>query len=476
MQSIQRQPSEKTPLVLDVDGTLLRTDMLYETFWAALGHALFATLKVVLTSMTNPARMKRELLAIARPQAALLPVRQRVLDLAHAAAQEGRPVHLASGSDQSLVDELGAALRLPGPHYGSDGNHNLTGHNKAAFLKKRFGEGCYDYVGNSYADLPAWSSARKIIAVAPHKGLARQIAKIGKPVEKLANGWGLRDVVKELRPHQWVKNILLFVPLLVAHKLDAGPLVAVLMSAVAFSIGASSIYILNDMLDLEADRKHPEKRNRPIACGRLPIKSAMAISTLMVIVALGLSFAVSPAVAALTFTYMFFSLVYSLWLKKLKWVDLLTLASLFLMRVLTGAVAGEVSVSGWLLAFLFLAFFSLACVKRMTALARAFKGGKLPGRGYGHKDFPRLQKAAFMAVGVASTFFGFYTFSAEAARLYGTPWLLFLALGAMVIWLVRVIRLSEKGKEDYDPVVFVTKDKLGLAIAALSIGLIFLAV
>lgn len=468
--------NEKTPLIIDVDGTLLSTDMLYESFWAALGESFFTTLLVVLTSLTSPAKLKRRLLDIARPVVELLPQRPEVLDLATNARHEGRPVHLVSGSDQSLVDELAASLGLEGPHYGSDGKNNLTQHAKAAFLAEKFGPQIYDYVGDSSADLPVWANARKVIAIAPSKALKEQIARLDKPTAILPNAWGLRDVFKELRPHQWVKNILLFLPLLVAHDLSQASLATAFVAAIAFSLGASSIYILNDMLDLEADRRHPEKRNRPIASGRLPIKAAMAISTILVILSLGLSWSVAPSVAVMTFAYMLSSLIYSLYLKKLVWVDLLTLASLFLLRVLTGAVATGSDTPLWLIGFVFATFFSLACVKRITALARAFKGGHLPGRGYNHSDAPRLQWAAFGSIGLSAICFAGYAFSPAAAALYSTPWLLLVALCAIVLWQFRVVRLSQSGKEDYDPVVLVTRDPVGLAIAAAAIICVILAV
>lgn len=476
MPSRQARTHDQTPLVLDIDGTLLRTDMLYESLWTALGHAFFRAVLVVLQCFTSPARLKRQLLSIARPEVELFPIREQVLDLALEAMREGRPVHLVSGSDQSLVDALGESLGLEGPHYGSDGSKNLTRRNKAAFLVKAFGKGGYDYAGDSHADLPSWRNARKIIAVDPGGNLGRRIKRMGKPTEIISDSWGMKDIIKELRPHQWVKNTLLFLPLLAAHDITLANVGTALVAALAFSFGASSIYILNDLLDLSLDRQHPSKRHRPIAAGRLPIRAAMAICIGLVVLSMTLAASISLAVAAMTLAYMASSLVYSLWLKRLKWVDVLTLASLFLMRVLTGAVATQIDPPGWLLAFVFAAFFALACVKRMTALARAFRGTGLPGRGYAHEDIHQVKRAALTGVAFTGVFFTAYAFSDDAARLYSAPFVLFAALAAMLAWLLRVIRLAENGQEDYDPVVFVTSDRVGLAIAALSIGLVFLAV
>jgi 4-hydroxybenzoate polyprenyltransferase/phosphoserine phosphatase len=463
------------PLVVDVDGTLLRTDLLYESFWAALGQHFLHTLWVTLKCWTSPARLKRQLLTIAIPDVELLPVRKAIQDIIQKAQNGGQPVVLVSGSDQSLVDKLAAKLGLHGEHFGSDGQTNLTGKNKASLLLKQFGAQKYDYAGNSNADLPAWQSARGIVAVAPGRWLMRHLSSFGKPLNIIEDGWGFRDLVEELRPHQWVKNLLLFFPVLFAHDFRPEKLFAVLMATIAFSIGASAIYIINDLLDLDADRRHPEKRNRPIASGRLPIRSAMAASAVLVLLALVFSYLVAPIIAALTTSYMLGSLVYSLWLKKLRWVDLLTLASLFMLRVLTGAAAADTSIESWLLAMIFAGFFTLACVKRITALSRAFKRGHLPGRGYGQADLARLKAAAYFGAVAAAGFFLIYAFSPQATQLYSSPWLLALSVAPATLWLVRIIRLSEHGKEDYDPVLFVIHDRLGLGIAALAAAMIILA-
>lgn len=463
------------PLVLDVDGTLLRTDLLYETFWAALGSDVVATLRGVVSNWRRPERLKQALIEIDRPAIELLPVREPVLEMARAAVQAGRPVHLVSGSNQALIDALAEVLELPGDHYGSDCDRNLTDATKAAFLVEQFQSGGYDYVGNARADLKSWGEARKIIAVEPDRGLLQQIKALGKPVEILPDGWGASEVVRELRPHQWVKNLLLFVPLLISQTFSAGAFLAVLLATAAFSLGASSIYVLNDLLDLEADRRHPEKRFRPIAAGRLPISAAMRISLLLILLALSLGYLVDPSVALLTLTYMAGSLSYSLWLKKRRWLDLLALTGLFLLRLLTGAVAAGVIVTPHLLALGFVVFFTLACVKRLTALSRMPTRAHLPGRGYAPGDLIPLERAAYTGVGLSGAAFLVYVMDANAAGLYSAPLVAAMAVIPAVLWLFRMVRLSIAGREDYDPVRFLLHDRAGLALVAAGAGLLLLA-
>ena len=467
---------DTTPLVLDVDGTLLRTDMLYESFWAAMGQDMGATLATLGKRWSAPNLLKHELCDIAAPNVELLPMRAEIVALAEAARREGRPVYLASGSDHGLVEAVAQRLDLPGAHFGSDGSRNLTEETKAQALVERFGEGGFDYAGNSNADLPAWGAARRAIAVSPGPGLRHRLEAMDKPVEIVEDRAGFAALWKEMRPHQWIKNLLLFLPLLVAHEFGPQAVLAALMAAVAFSIGASSIYLVNDMLDLEADRLHPEKRNRPIASGALPIRNAMVASAALVALALGLAWLAGPPVAGLTLLYMATSLTYSLWLKKKRWVDLLSLAFMFLLRVLTGAVASQVAVPLVVLGFVFAVFFTLACVKRMTALARAVNHGKLPGRGYGPGDFRTLEWVSALGVGMSAALFLVYAFSGHSAGLYASQEILAVAVLPLALWLFRVVRLSELGQENYDPIQFVTHDRTGLLIAALGVGMVVLAV
>lgn len=465
---------DNVPLVIDVDGTLLRTDLLYETFWAALGHDVLATLLVFLRCWSSPPQLKAELRRIAEPEIELVPVRDYILDLALEAIATGRQVHLASGSDQGLVDAVARRFGLEGEHFGTHADRNLTDATKAAFLYAKFGPQGYDYAGNSWADLKSWKNARQIIAVSPGARLSARLERLGSPVRIIRDGWSISALLRELRPLQWTKNLLLFLPLLGAQDIQPASVFAILLAVIAFSMGASAIYILNDMLDLEADRMHPEKRNRPIAAGTLPIRAAMAASTLLVVMALTLAFLVSPGVAGLTFLYMLSSLTYSLWLKKLRWVDVITLACLFLLRVLTGVVASGLIVSLWVLGFVFAVFFTLACVKRMTALSRAFKGGKLPGRGYSFEDLGNLEKAAFASISLAAILFIAHAFSPAVAGQYSSPSMLALAVLPIMLWLFRIVRLSKAGIEHYDPIRFVFHDKIGLALAAIGLAIVFL--
>lgn len=470
------EDSNPVPLILDVDGSLLLTDLLLENLWAAMRADFPAALRTVASSFGNPARLKRRLLSIASPDPGSLPVRDAVLDLARQAAASGRPVSLVSGADQGLVDALARELGLPGRHFGSDGTTNLTGASKARLLVSLFGEGGFDYVGNAPDDLAVWEHARRCVVVAPGAQVSRRLPALQKPVEVIGSPWNLSSLIREMRPHQWAKNLLLLLPLLAAH---GGPLQAVmsgLLAMVAFCAGSSSLYIVNDMLDLADDRRHPAKRSRPLASGALPLDVAMVASVCLGAIAVTLSWMVSPAVTGLLALYMAISLTYSLSWKHKRWVDLLVLATLYMLRVVAGAAASDIAVSVWLVAFCFAVFSTLGIVKRLTDLARATHRGVLPGRGYSVANMDGLQYLAWASIVASVAVFLGYSFTRHAATLYSSPWLLRLATIPIAVWLVRMVTLSRQGREDFDPMIFVAHDRIGLKIAAVGVALVLLSI
>ena len=469
--------NDRTPLVLDVDGTLLRTDLLFENFWIALSTSFWVTLKTLLLCWRNPAKLKHDLFKIAQPNVELAPVNEHVLDRAMKARAQGRTVHIASGGHQKLVQAVAERFGFDGEVFGSSEEVNLAGGVKAEVLKHRFGEGGFDYVGNDKKDIPVWQVARQVIAVTGDEGLKGDLARFAPNLEYEEGAtFSARALIKELRPYQWVKNLLLFFPLLAMHITDPLAYIWVAFTAVAFGLGASSIYILNDLLDLPADRVHPEKRLRPIASGALAIPHAMIASAALAILALAIAWAISPEGALLTLAYMGSSLGYSLWFKKRRWLDVLALATLFTLRVLTGAVVGQVAVPDILMLLVFFTFFALACVKRMTALTRLGVRDNLPGRGYSPGDLRVFQRASRGGILVAVMAIWVYALSESASLLYERPSILALAALPFGLWLFRTVLMSERGLEDYDPVVFVFRDRIGLVLVALSFAIAAFAI
>ena len=308
-------------------------------------------------------------------------------------------------------------------------------------------------------------------ALAAQLGIALSEAK----GETRPQSWNVRALLKAIRPHQWVKNILLLMPLLAAHRFDSGSLLLALLGIVAFSAAASSIYVVNDLVDLEADRLHPKKCKRPFASGTVPLTVGMLTGLVLVSVALGVGAYLGPKFLAITLLYVFVSVAYSMRLKRMRWVDIILLASLYSVRVVAGAAAAGVAVSGAMLFFIFPVFLTLGAVKRLTELTLATNDERLPGRGYGRPDRGKLLNFAVVSMISALLIFFIYSKSTQAMELYPDRWFLWLAILPLAAWLFRMVRLGYYGKQDYDPIVFALSDKRGIGLILITLSLMFYA-
>jgi 4-hydroxybenzoate polyprenyltransferase/phosphoserine phosphatase len=466
--------TEIKPLVLDVDGTFLKTDMLFECFFAGLGKDPLGVARAVMRDLRHPARLKAELARIAQLRTDLLPVNPAVAELALNSRQTGREVMLASAGDRSLVQKLAADYGLSEHVFASDGTTNLKGIRKADALVAAFGEGGFDYAGNEPVDMAVWERADNAIVVGDPAS-AKKLAAQGRNVAEYPGGWAWRGLVKAMRPHQWVKNVLLILPMIAAHRFDLATLLPILLGIVAFSAAASCIYIVNDLMDLEADRLHQTKCNRPFASGAVPIQVGMAACVGLGVIAIGIALTLTWAFVAVVLFYMALSLAYSLKLKRLRWVDIATLAALYTVRVVAGAAAALVDVSIYMLIFIFPIFITLGCVKRLTELTLAKSDERLPGRGYARSDRSDLLNVAWLGTIGALVIFFLYSVSDQGRQLYPTTWILWTAMVPMALWLVRMVALGWYGKQDHDPIVFAMRDKFGIGILMITLSLMFWA-
>jgi len=459
--SRQKTETNSLPLAVDVDGSLLKTDLLLESFWAAMGQHPVACLKAVFRHLFNRPQLKKQLAALAALDVSLLPLQADVVAVMAAADGE---VILASGSDMALVGQLSDSLHLGAAPMASDGRVNLTGARKAAALVERYGAGEHRYIGNSTADLPVWASSAGGYVVGAGKGLARKVADLGLDIRPLGKPMAFGALFRALRPHQWVKNILLLLPLLAAHRADSAGFLLAGIGIALFSMAASSIYIVNDLMDLEADRKHETKCKRPFAAGEASLLAGMGVSVGLGGAALLGAALLSWQMAAIIALYMVLSLSYSMGLKRLRWVDIAMLAALYTLRVVAGSVAVGVAMSGWLGAFIFPIFLALGGVKRLIELGKAKDEAALPGRGYARRDRADLRNISITAAVGALVVYTLYTYSEIAATLYENLWMIRLAALPVALWLARMITLGWRGKMDYDPIVFALRDPIGLAL------------
>lgn len=459
--------SHALPLVVDLDGTLIHSDMLWEALVLFLKQHLLRAWRLPLWLLAGKAGFKHKLAEAVDLDPVALPY-DRVL-LAHIGAERarGRLIVLATGSQRRFADLVAAHLGLFDVVLATEDGTNLTSHNKADALVARYGEAGFDYIGNARADIAVWQRSRAALSVTTRPfalGAGRATTQLGEP----RRPWP-RALLKAMRPRQWLKNLLVFVPMLAGHALSGDALLASLIAFIAFSLCASSAYLLNDTLDAHDDRAHPTKQRRPIAAGTLPIGVALCASPLLAVAALALCACYDVLLLGAVAVYFATTLAYSVYLKRLLMVDIVTLSILYSLRILGGAAATHIVPSFWLLAFSFFIFLSLALLKRHSELFNLARAGKdkTRGRGYTTADQTPIGimgvNSAFMSVLIFMLYFN----SASVLALYPDPeWLLGI-VPLLVFWLGRLWTLSFRGEVNEDPVLYVSKDPASLTVFAL---------
>lgn len=464
-------------LVCDLDGVLIRTEMLDETFWAAVAAGWTAPWMALRALMRGRAALKQTLAEAGPVDPTHLPYRPDIVARLKAWRAAGGRTALVTSADQAVADGIAAHLGVFDEVHGSDGHRNLRAATKAAFLIERFGEGGYNYIGGVATDRPVWATAESATTVGLTEAAQAKVTALGKVTHLNREEVNFpRALMQAMRPHQWLKNLLIFLPLLAAHQMDAVSLAQAVLAFITFGLVASSVYVLNDLLDLPSDRAHPRKRSRPFASGRLALRHGLWLAPGLL--GTGVVFAAFlgwPFLMVLAFYYAT-TTAYSLWLKRLPVVDICTLAGLYSLRIAAGAAATAIPISVWLMAFAIFFFFSLAAVKRQAELVDAIKAGRELNarRGYRAEDLPLV---AMMAVGagyVSILVMALYVNSPAVTALYSTPEVLFGICVVLLFWISRVVMLAHRGEMHDDPVVFAARDRVSLGAFAVVCAIVAL--
>ncbi|MQT14262.1 UbiA family prenyltransferase [Segnochrobactrum spirostomi] len=467
--------ADPVPLVIDVDGTLIKTDLLYESALQFVAKHPLQVHRLPLWLSNGKAHLKTALADRIEVNGHTIPLRHEVVELIAEAKAQGRPVFLASASERRWVQAIADAIGPLAGVFATDAATNLEGDRKAAALEAAFGAGGFDYVGNQDVDIPVWRKARRAIVVAETSAFESRVLRALPDAEVLARPrTQLRRYVKALRVHQWAKNVLVFLPLLASHRFTLEDVLAALLAFVCFSLAASSAYILNDLLDLPADREHRTKSRRPFAAGDVPVLHGVAMVPALAAAAFLTALLLPPRFAVILALYYASTIVYSLILKRRVLVDVITLAGLYTIRVFGGVAALSMAWSPWLMMFSLFLFLSLAAVKRCSELIDRQKAGKEPppGRGYHFEDLrvmlPLGVAAGYGAVAVVAL----YLNSPEVRALYEHPNRLWLLCPIVLYWISRILILCNRGQMHEDPVVFATTDKVSLLTAAAGIAVV----
>lgn len=465
--------TDRRTLVLDLDGTLLKTDMLYETFWNVLSRDVWGALSSVWAVREGKAPLKRALALRAYIDVATLPINQDVLTLIRAKREQGIKIALVTASDQILADQIAGHFGVFDEVHGSTPERNLKGQSKAEFLLKRFGAGHFDYVGDSAADLAVWEHAGEAIAVNAPAAVASALQGNHPNARVLSAAQPRMNACRRaLRPHQWVKNLLVFLPMIAAHDFSPEIIWQSLAAFVTFCLCASAVYLFNDLLDLSGDRTHPRKRFRPLAAGDFPIASGTVLAVILMLVSLGIAAFLGAGYFLVLLAYIAMTTAYSLVLKRKIIVDICTLAGLYTLRILAGSVATGIPLSVWLVVFSSSIFFSLAAVKRQAELIDQRSRGVLgqTGRGYHVEDVSILTAMAISSGFISVLVMAMYLSSQAVTVLYSQPLYLSGICCVLIYWISRIVLITHRGHMHDDPIVFALKDRTSQICLALMLA------
>lgn len=458
-------------LVVDLDGTLIRSDMLFETFWSAFSRHWTTPFSAVRRLFDGRAALKHELSLAGPVDVASLPYNSAVLAyIANWQAGGGRTA-LVTASSQSHADRIAAHLGVFDEVHGSDSNTNLKGSNKAAFLEALFGDRGFDYIGDAAADIPVWEKANKAIMVNVSSSARKLVEAFGRDVEHLSSPLpSLSQYLRVMRPHQWLKNILIFLPVLASHQLTTETFGHALLAFVAFCLVASSVYTLNDLLDLAADRAHPRKRNRPFASGEVPLSHGTWLAPILLGLGVGIATILGRDFVLAILLYYAATTAYSLYFKRRIIIDICVLAGLYTSRIVAGGIATGIPLSVWMFAFAIFFFFALAAVKRQAELVDSIATGKAsaPGRDYRAEDLPLITGMATASGYMSILVMALYVNSPDVLALYASPAVLWGICIVLFYWINRIVMLTHRGQMHDDPVIFAAKDR----VSQLSFGLI----
>ncbi len=467
------------PLCVDLDGTLIYSDLLWECLVLLLKNNPLYLLLVPFWFVTGGRpNLKRQAARRALLQPKNVPYNPELLAFLRTEHERGRQIVLATAADQELAEQIAAHTGVFDQVHGTGEGKNLKGRAKADFLCTTFGERSFEYVGNSAADMHVWRVARAAYVVGS-KATADRAASVTE-----LRRWFPRQTStfhcwsRAIRVHHWSKNLLMLIPLLLAHRLGWHPLLLTLLGVVLFGLCSSGVYIFNDLLDLHSDRAHPWKNARPFATGELSILSGIMTTLLLLGGALGLgAVALNGRFAEALVLYVVIATWYSLQLKRVAIFDVFVLSSFYSIRIWAGALITKTPLSQWFLGFSLFFFLSLAMAKRYSELVHA---AELAESGNSGRSYRAGDRELLMSIGMASCFsaiviLSLYVHSNEVMALYRRPELLLLLCPLILYWTCRIWLKAHRGELDEDPVTLAMRDPASYCVAAVGLGIMLFA-
>ncbi len=414
------------PLCVDLDGTLVRTDTLLECFLLLVKWNPIAAFRALVSLIHGKAHFKKEICGARLLKAEALPYHREFLDYLRREAASGRRLLLVTAADSIVAQAVADHLKLFLGIISSDGVRNVSGKVKAAAIVEKLNAQPFVYAGNCRKDFPVWDSAHAAVIVNAPAACERHLRRRGASIANIfpRRRFSVRTLIRLMRVHQWSKNLLVFVPVTLSHHFtNTRVLLASLVGFIAFSLAASLVYIVNDLFDVQTDRLHPRKKNRPFASGEVSAKFGLVLSFALAAV-LALICCVMPLAASLFITaYLVSTFAYSFVIKRMLFADVVLLAGFYTLRILFGGASTGINISIWTLALSMFLFLTLALSKRITDLKTTLgqSTAEISGRAYKSPDLPQLASLASASGYLAVLVMALYINSPEVTILYRPP-------------------------------------------------------
>lgn len=467
--------SAALPLAVDLDGTLIHSDTLIETWLVALRKAPLTALAAPFYLLRGKAHLKARLTEAVSIDVASLPYNEELLDYLREEKSQGRHLALATASHMTVARPIAEHVGLFDEVIATDDTTNLRGPAKAEHLSTRYADTGFAYAGNDRHDLVVWRAAKAAIPVdTPSRVLNAIETPVEKSFQRETSPW--RELIRGMRVYQWVKNVLVFLPLVTANALgDVNAVLAAILAFFLFGIVASGVYLMNDLSDLQADRAHAEKRNRPFASGSLPLTWGIVAGPGLLLLGLIGAYLLKPSLGHVILAYAVVTTAYSLYLKTQPLVDVFVLAMLYTLRVVAGGVATGYEASIWLLSFSSFFFLSLAFVKRYVEIIDQPEGTQLKRRGYRFSEDVPL-----FVMGIASAFsaaivLALYVESSVASVVYSRPIFIWSFVPLCLFWQCRIWLAAVRGHVTHDPILYAARDWVSAGVFGMAVLMYLIA-
>tara|TARA_B110000858_G_scaffold198348_1_gene264185 strand:+ start:2545 stop:3972 length:1428 start_codon:yes stop_codon:yes gene_type:complete len=463
-------------LIVDLDGTLVKTDCSLETLWSSISLNPANAFKVFGWFFKGRPYLKDKLFESSDLDAKSLPYNQEVISAILESKKNGSKVYLMTGSSQKVANKIQENFNFFDDVFGTSKNINLIGKNKLKKIREIIGNDPFSYIGDSSQDIPIWEEAEEILIVANNNNLEKKIIKKEKKITYIYKDKLLKNIFKVIRPYQWLKNFLVFVPFLIYENSGYEEFVLSSLGFISFCLIASSVYVLNDLLDIKSDRDHLTKKNRPFAAGSLALINGFWLLPLLLVSGLIVASLLGTATFLIVLIYLIITLFYSLSFKKKLILDVCILACLYTLRLIGGAIVIQSDLSPWLINFSIFFFFFLACIKRESELIVGVNANNSASRrSYIEEDKKGLSTLAIGSGLLSVLILLLYADSASSLNAFTSPIFLWFLSPIFLYWISRLSLLSSRGYIKEDPLLFALKDRISFFVGFGVITIIILA-